>query len=100
MNVPRIEPAGEGEFKVGGDLVFETVGNLLPAGEALFRGHASVVVDLSGVQASDSAGIALLLEWLAGARGRGERLAFRNLPDPLRRIARLSNLEPLLPGAD
>ncbi len=100
MMPPRIEPAGAGEFRIHGDLVFETVGDLLPAGEALFRDHRSLRLDLSGVGDSDSAGIALLLEWLAAARRRGGRIQFLGLPDSMLRIARLSNLEPLLPGSD
>lgn len=80
-----------------GDLVFATVTVLLAQGEALFAGRDEVVIDLRNIKRSDSAGVALLLEWLERGRAAGTRVRYRNIPDALLKIARLSNIEPLIP---
>ncbi|MBF6309145.1 STAS domain-containing protein, partial [Nocardia farcinica] len=58
-----------------------------------------VCFDLQAVTRSDSAGLALLVEWMQFARQQDRKLSFRNLPDQLRDIARISGLEDLLPLA-
>ena len=54
------------------------------------------VIDLSGVGHAESAGVALLLEWLTWARGQQRSLRFDNAPDSLRTIASLSQVDGLL----
>ena len=76
---------------------FDTVTALLATGEILLRRPGLLQIDLGGVSSSNSAGLALLLEWMDLARSRQVDLTFVNLPDSLRRIAALSNLEALLP---
>jgi phospholipid transport system transporter-binding protein len=49
------------------------------------------------VQRSDSAGLALVLEWMREVQGRGSVLKLRNLPEQMRALARLSGLQGLLP---
>ena len=100
MSRARIRQSEPGRLEVEGELVFASVGRLLQDSEPLLAGSGPLVIDLGGVEGSDSAGLALLLEWLDRGRARGRRIRFRGLPDPLRRIARLSNLESLLPVAD
>lgn len=53
-------------------------------------------VDLSGVDAVDASAVALLLEWTAWARERGEAIRFLNAPEGLRTIAALSQVDDLL----
>jgi phospholipid transport system transporter-binding protein len=84
--------------RIQGSLVFTTVTLLLPAGsEAIERGQAAVI-DLSGVTASDSSGLALLIEWLSVAKGAQRALRYENLPSQLQQLARLSEIEELLVG--
>jgi len=80
-------------------LDFATVAPLLAEGERLLRGPGPVEIDLAGVTSANSAGLALLLEWLDLARRRQLRLHFRNLPESLVRLAELTNLGDLLPVA-
>jgi phospholipid transport system transporter-binding protein len=61
------------------------------------NGSGEVHIDLAGVTRSDSAGLALLVEWLRLAETRDISLQFHNLPGQLREIARVSDLLPLLP---
>jgi phospholipid transport system transporter-binding protein len=97
MTEARLTPCGEGRFCLEGVLDFGTVTRLAASGRACLKGDANVDIDLAGVQAANSAGLALLLEWLDIARERGVKLTYRNLPDSLVRIAAVSNLESLLP---
>lgn len=80
-----------------GDLIFANITMLLAQGEALFAGRDDVIIDLRKIQHADSAGVALLLEWLEMGKAAGTRVRYKNIPDALLRIARLSNIEPLLP---
>lgn len=54
------------------------------------------VIDLSGLQATDSSAVALLLEWLSWARARGSETRFADPPEGLRTIAGLSQVDTLL----
>jgi phospholipid transport system transporter-binding protein len=56
-------------------------------------------VDLSEVTEMDSALLALLLAWLRESKLRQRDLAFANLPEALRTIARLYGVDSLLPVA-
>jgi phospholipid transport system transporter-binding protein len=91
--------AGEGRLAVEGTLDFATVGGLLAESEPRFRAGERLAIDLAGVDSANSAGLALLLEWLDLARSRRIELQFFNLPEALQRIAALSNLGTLLPVA-
>ena len=55
-------------------------------------------VDLGEVSEMDSALLALLLAWLREARRHERALAFANLPESLRTIARLYGVDRLLPA--
>ena len=69
---------------------------LLPLGvEAIESGRAAVI-DLVGVTASDSSGLALLIEWLSVAKGASRVLRYDNIPTQLQQLARLSEVEELL----
>jgi phospholipid transport system transporter-binding protein len=82
--------------RVSGALDFATVGALLPLGaDAIATGRA-VVINLAGVTASDSAGLALLIEWLSIAHTQQRVLRYENLPSQLNQLAELSEVEELL----
>lgn len=85
--------------RVIGSLHFTTVSALLPLGvEAIEAGRAAVI-DLAGVTASDSSGLALLIEWLSVAKAATRALRYDNIPTQLQQLARLSEVEELLvPG--
>ncbi len=69
---------------------------LLAAGEAAINAGRAAVIDLAGVTASDSAGLALLIEWLRVAKAASRSLRFENIPSQLQQLARLSEVEELL----
>jgi len=82
--------------RVVGSLHFTTVSALLTAGVEAINGGGAAVIDLGGVVASDSAGLALLIEWLSIAKAAGRGLRFENIPTQLQQLARLSEVEELL----
>jgi phospholipid transport system transporter-binding protein len=85
--------------RVVGSLHFTTVSALLTAGVEAINAARASVIDLGGVVASDSAGLALLIEWLSIAKAAGRGLRFENIPTQLQQLARLSEVEELLaPG--
>lgn len=61
------------------------------------RSGGDVSVDLSGVTAIDSSGIASLVEGLEAARRQGTRLILRGVPAPVRRGLSLFRLDGLFP---
>jgi phospholipid transport system transporter-binding protein len=92
------EPVGGGRFRIRGEMTFGTVTALLAASRPLFEGpEAALEVDLAGVERADSAGLALVIEWLRGARTAGKAIRFLNTSPQLRAIAQVSDLEGLLP---
>ncbi|MCC6207860.1 MAG: STAS domain-containing protein [Gammaproteobacteria bacterium] len=103
MSEIRVDPGDPAVLNVSGELNFSTVPALLERGSALLAGcEGQVRLDLGGVTRADSAGLALLIEWLRVARRGRARLEIRNMPAQLRAIARVSGLDSILPmgGAD
>ncbi|AMN47604.1 hypothetical protein ACG33_10940 [Steroidobacter denitrificans] len=92
----RLESLGEGRFRLEGVLDATTVVRLLDQGNEQFARLPDAQIDLSGVTATDSAGLALLIEWLRGARERGQVMRFGQLPEQLQALARISEVESLL----
>ena len=96
MSGAELAVVGDGRFELRGALDFSTVGELLSRGLDVFTGHRQVVLDLAGVTRANSAGLALLLEWLDHGKKRGFELRVVNLPESLRAIARMSNVDAML----
>jgi phospholipid transport system transporter-binding protein len=96
VSAARIERAGEGEYSVVGELSFATVGSLHAQPIAELTAGASVVVHLEPVTRTDSAGLALLLEWTRGARAAGGEVAFSGLPPQLVELIRVCGLDGVL----
>jgi phospholipid transport system transporter-binding protein len=91
-----VETTEDGRARVVGSLGFSTVTTLLPAGSDAIRRGQAAVIDLAGVTDSDSAGLALLIEWLSVAHGTGQGLRYDNVPSQLHQLARLSEVEELI----
>ena len=94
----RIDAAGVGRFTAHGRLTFDTAAAALPYGLALMDGATDIEIDLENVSAGDSAGLAVLIEWLAAARARNARLRYTTIPAQIMAVARISDLDELLTG--
>ena len=83
--------------EAGGPLVFATARRARAAGLAAVRAaQSALVIDCAALGPTDSAGLAVLLDWLAEARQTGRHLRFENLPEDLLRLARISAVDGLL----
>src|SRR5512134_1363206 len=93
----RLETSADGRASLIGPLTFETVAQLFRALEQAPPGSAPITqIDLAGVSAIDSAGLALLLEWQSRARSRGGQIELDKAPEGLLRLARLCEAVDLL----
>lgn len=96
MAEPQIESAGGGRYRVDGALTFATVRNALRIGAPQFDAAELTEIDLSGVSSADSAGLALLVEWYRQAARANRSIRFVNVPEQLRALAKISELDRLL----
>ena len=94
----RLGAAGGGRFTAEGPLIFTSARAARQLGlEALARTpERRLEMDCQGVTAADSAGLALLLDWLAVARSHGHSLRYLHLPPGLIALARISEVNELL----
>jgi len=91
-----LEDLGDGHFTLSGEMNFATAEQILRASEEPFEEHTQLDIDLSGVTDSDSAGLALLLEWVTWANHSVREIRFSNVPDTILAIARTTEVENLL----
>ncbi len=84
---------------VRGELDFDSVAELWETTEALFTDTPLLHIDLSGVNRSNSAGVALLVQWLRQAHRCQRELLFVGIPAQMCAIIRVADLETVLPTA-
>jgi phospholipid transport system transporter-binding protein len=95
----QIIALGAGRFAVRGELSFATAAAVLRQSLPMFDGYREIDIDLAGVTVADSAGLALVLEWLRQGRLQGRGIRLGHAPEALLDIAALSHVAPLL-GAE
>jgi phospholipid transport system transporter-binding protein len=97
-NDVRIAESAPGRVSVAGALTFATARLAREAGVRVLEASRAnpIVVDCSGVTRSDSAGLAVLLDWLAWGKRHARDVKLENLPASLVAIAKISEVEGLL----
>lgn len=81
---------------ISSSLTFETAPGLLDQSRSWLQpGAGDVVFDLSSAGRTDSAGIALMLEWIDMARRNELQLSFTNIPVQTREFIQANGLEKL-----
>ena len=85
---------------IAGDLSFASVPLLWEQWRAMRADQETLEVDLSEVQRSDSAGLALLLEWVNWARNYVREIRFVNVPDQITAIAQICEVENMLTAGE
>jgi phospholipid transport system transporter-binding protein len=87
-----------GRVVVTGELTFATARDARQLGVKVLEGSGaqSFVIDCKDVTRADSAGLAVLLDWLAWGRRKSRVINLENLPDSLVAIARISEVDGLL----
>lgn len=87
----------DGVIHVSGALTLTTARAALDATAGAFNGASGALTfDLAGVKESDSAALAVLLEWMRRAAAQRLGLVYRNVPERLGQLARISDLETVL----
>jgi phospholipid transport system transporter-binding protein len=86
----------DGYIRLNGPLDFSTVAELLDSGMD-WPSEGDIHIDLAGIGHSNSAGLALLLEWLQKAQQKGRQIKYHNVPEQLLGIARAYGIDRDLP---
>jgi len=94
----ELQQSSPGKYAARGPLTFATARLARETGLAALRAAdtSQIEVDCSGITASDSAGMTVLIDWLAFAECSGRSLRFSNLPAQVQAIARISDVLELL----
>jgi len=96
MSEYSLENLGAGRFALSGRMSFDTASDILLESEAPFEEHTLLEVDLSGVTHTDSAGLALLLEWITWANHTVREIRFSGTPEKIDAIAKTTEVDHLL----
>lgn len=96
MSEYTLEDRGEGRFSLSGEMSFDTAERILKESGEPFEEHTQLEIDLSGVTLSDSAGLALLLEWVTWANHTVREIRFTGMPERVLAIAKTTEVEGLL----
>jgi phospholipid transport system transporter-binding protein len=93
-----ISEPSSGRIVVTGELTFASARDARQLGLLVLDSSRAerIVIDCGGVMRADSAGLAVLLDWLAWGRRRTRPVSLVNLPASLLAIARISEVDGLL----
>lgn len=86
----------DGSWLLQGELGFTQVPAVLQHAGVNMLGKKQLTVDLKGVSRADSAGLAMLVEWLRESEAAGNTIKFVNVPAQLLSIARVCGLDDIL----
>jgi phospholipid transport system transporter-binding protein len=94
----RLVTDASGTLAAQGPLTFASARLAYQLGRRALRAARGtrLEIDCSGVTAADSAGLAVLIDWLAAAQAAGRSLRYRALPPGLAALGRISEVEGLL----
>lgn len=93
MSRLAISSSEAGVFQVEGDLTFATIDKQVVKSFDFLKSASSITIDLSKVSNTDSAGLALMIEWIKMSRRYNTTLNFKNIPEQLRKLAKLSGFD-------
>ncbi|MGJ0483072.1 MAG: STAS domain-containing protein [Methylomicrobium sp.] len=93
MSRLNIIDKGAGHFLVDGDLTFATINKRTVKSLNFLTTQKEITIDLGQVRNTDSAGLALMIEWIKYCRAKRALLRFSNVPKQLLSLARLSGFD-------
>jgi len=93
---PTLIETAKGRWLLEGDLSFSSAPAMLKLSARGLTVSREIQVDLQGVTRADSAGLALLVEWLRESERAGKVITFTNVPEQLLAIAVLCGLDEIL----
>ncbi|MEY2699978.1 MAG: hypothetical protein RIQ52_733 [Pseudomonadota bacterium] len=92
----RLLKGRPGWYRLQGMLTFATAADALRMTRGWLRPKASIQLDLSGIEHTDSAGIALLLEWLRQAELVGATINYYHFPLQLETLIEVNGVDTLI----
>ncbi len=102
MSLASLERGADGTLRLAGALDFANAPVLWRQGRAIFEagGAVSREIDLAAVERTDSAGVALLIDWTRQARAQGGNLRLRHVPQQMLAIVQASGVQAVFDIAD
>ena len=85
-----------GVCKISGDLNVEHATDVFSSINFSNVEKDHIIVDLSGVQESDSAALAVMLEWANQANKSQKKISFTHVSDQLMRLIKMAELQKIL----
>jgi phospholipid transport system transporter-binding protein len=82
-----------GQFIIDGDLTFATIDKQTLKSFSFLKEAKEITIDLGRVTSTDSAGLALMIEWIRYSRHNRTQIAFKNIPEQLLNLAKLSGFD-------
>lgn len=82
-----------GYFTVEGNLTFASIDKHTLKSFKFLKGIDKICIDLAKVETTDSAGLALMIEWIRYSRMIRAQLSFKNVPEQLLALAKLSGFD-------
>jgi phospholipid transport system transporter-binding protein len=94
----RLVAGAAGRFTAEGPLTFSSARQARELGLDALEGTTTerLEIDCQGITSCDSAGLAVLLDWLAVTKAQGRSLSFTHLPAGLSALGRISEVNELL----
>lgn len=93
MAILSLVEQSPGYFTVEGNLTFASIDKQTLKSFKFLKGIDRICIDLAKVETTDSAGLALMLEWIKHSRMIRAQLSFKNIPEQLMALAKLSGLD-------
>jgi len=82
-----------GYFVVEGNLTFSSINKKTVKSLNCSQSAEQICIDLKNVKTTDSAGLALMIEWIKQCRIHNAHLSFKNIPEQLLTLAKLSGFD-------
>jgi len=83
-------------FEVTGDMTFERATAVFDAINLSIIDYDEITINLAAVERSDSAALAIMLEWTNQAQKNQKKVYFSNVPNQLMRLIELTHLDKIL----
>jgi len=93
MSTLSLTEKSPGYYIVDGDLTFANIDKGTSKAFKFLKGMEIIYIDLATVKSTDSAGLALMIEWIKICQNSRIRLIFKNIPKQLHALAKLSGFD-------
>lgn len=90
LNIREQKP---GYFIVEGPLTFSSIDKKTVKSFDFLGSAPQICIDLKRVESTDSAGLALMIEWIKHSKKHNTHLSFKNIPQQLQALAKLSGFD-------